>query len=158
MAMPANNAAVLTTSFFLMEWSSSLQFTPVQTHADLFRRERVRWWTVPATRSVSCGAPSLDPIYFAWNQTAKHHRKLHTAGMRIFYDQCRNFFTINVAIPRREIAKLTIAGAPLAVPSVSEQRFHCLSNQSCLAPTVSAIVAPRVPMGFGLPVVVSRTV
>jgi hypothetical protein len=25
MAMPANNAAVLTNSFFLMEWSSSLQ-------------------------------------------------------------------------------------------------------------------------------------
>ena len=30
--------------------------------------------------------------------------------------------------------------------------------QRCFAPTVSAMVAPRAPMGFGLPVVVSRTV
>ena len=30
--------------------------------------------------------------------------------------------------------------------------------QSCFAPTVSAMVAPRAPIGFGLPVVVSRTV
>jgi NAD(P)-dependent dehydrogenase (short-subunit alcohol dehydrogenase family) len=30
-------------------------------------------------------------------------------------------------------------------------------NQSCGVPTVSAILAPRAPRGFGLPVVVSRT-
>jgi hypothetical protein len=31
-------------------------------------------------------------------------------------------------------------------------------DQTCRVPTVSAIVAPRVPKGFGLPVVVSRAV
>jgi hypothetical protein len=37
MATPANNAAVLTNSFFLMEWSSSFftVLTPVRTHAYL---------------------------------------------------------------------------------------------------------------------------
>jgi hypothetical protein len=45
------------------------------------------------------------------------------------------------------------------VSIVSETRPALLScHQSCSAPTVSAIVAPRAPRGFGLPVVVSRTV
>src|SRR5947207_9215980 len=39
------------------------------------------------------------------------------------------------------------------LPVVAHSSLH-----HCLAPTVSAIFAPRAPKGFGLPVVVSRAV
>jgi hypothetical protein len=38
------------------------------------------------------------------------------------------------------------------------QHANHSASQSCAAPTVSAILAPRLPIGFGCPVVLSRTV
>jgi hypothetical protein len=47
---------------------------------------------------------------------------------------------------------------PIYVCYFSKRKRIASVNQSCGAPTVSAIVAPRAPRDFGLPVVVSRTV
>jgi hypothetical protein len=38
------------------------------------------------------------------------------------------------------------------------QHAHRSTSQACAAPTVSAILAPRLPSGFGCPVVLSRAV
>ena len=57
---------------------------------------------------------------------------------------------------RRNLVRLASQPDPLVAEGAPDSRHP--TSHSCVAPTVSAILAPRLPSGFGWPAVLSRTV
>jgi hypothetical protein len=66
------------------------------------------------------------------------------------------FLSDSIAVLYARRAVVDELGPPLRL--ACGQHVRQSTSQVCAAPTVSAILAPRLPIGFGCPVVLSRTV
>jgi hypothetical protein len=81
-----------------------------------------------------------------------HLRQVHIVQLGIKARQ----FVFDGAQRLQHLASQEELGPPLRL--AYGQRVRQSTSQACAAPTVSAILAPRLPIGFGCPVVLSWTV
>jgi hypothetical protein len=75
MATPANNAAVLSNSFFLMEWSSSSRFHPVRP-IDIGPWGTTLDYAQFRLRALYFGATPLGSHRFVWNKISNASSEL----------------------------------------------------------------------------------